>query len=138
MIGANSTLKGRALSMSGAITSLENLTVTIPLVSIVNDNQNICFANSPEDIILAPTINPIIKWQKSLDITFSYPTDIISTENILPGNLIGNTIDNIWIRAVFQDKYSEVATITVGEFTTWNGTSWSGGLPDNTKTAIFE
>ena len=119
------------------------ITVTNPasVGGTSNGNQIICKDSTPNDITITGNTGNVVKWQKSIDLLFTSPTDILSTSTTLSGVLIGNISETTYFRAVVQDgsspvQYSPVVTVTIPS-TTWDGSSWSNGAPIVTTTAFI-
>ncbi len=106
-----------------------------------NGNQTICKDSTPGDLTISGQTGNVIKWQKSIDLLFTSPIDILSTSTTLTGILIGNISETAYFRAVIQDgsspeQYSTIAIVTIPS-TTWDGTSWSNGAPTIITTAFI-
>ena len=130
--------------------NLTNCTTTSSTITVANPasvggttsgNQTICKDSTPGDLTIAGQTGNVIKWQKSVDLLFNSPIDIINLSTTLTGILIGNISETTYFRAVIQDgsspvQYSSYATITIPS-TTWNGTAWSNGIPIANTTAFI-
>ena len=130
---------------SGCISSASvNVVIDTPINTItgtVSSNQVICSGTSPSDLTLSGNTGAVLKWQKSTDTAFTSPIDITNTSTTLTGALIGNLSATTYFRAVVQNgtctiENSNYITITISE-STWNGTSWSNGIPTITTTAFM-
>lgn len=105
-------------------------------------NQSFCSASTPADLILSGNSGYVIKWQSALTSDFAVATDILNTTNTLSGATIGVLGTTTFYRAVVQSctepvRYGDFIKVLIAAPTTWNGTSWSDGLPDNTKPAVY-
>lgn len=138
-LGANCTLDGRVLILAGAITTLDGMTLKIPEARIFPVNQPIDYGSFPSDLVLIGSSNPIIKWQKSADNTFINPVNISNTTPVLSGAEMGVIVTDTWFRAAFEDATFSVATkMSVGDKTTLIDNQWDQGIPNSTKTAVFQ
>ncbi|MBD3581250.1 hypothetical protein [Flavobacterium selenitireducens] len=110
---------------------------------VVNSDQTVCAGTFASDIILSGHTGAIVKWQKAEDVAFSVNVaDIVNSNATLASAALGPINQTTYVRAVLGsavcgEVFSDAAEIAV-RFTTWNGTAWSDGLPDATKTMIFE
>ncbi len=105
------------------------------------NDQVICALTEPETLILNGSTGSIIYWESDTDISFTSPVNYSITGTELLGSSVGPLSETTFFRAVLQDGscdlvYSSVATISLSS-TTWNGISWSNGIPNETTTAIF-
>lgn len=148
-MGSMGHVYGRMYSTGGAVsvynTTVSNIGFNTSSVAggIVLSDQAICIGTVPADLVLSGNTAQVLKWQKSTDATFSNPTDIVSNLNVLSGSSIGILNLTTYFRAVVQNNgcvsnttYSSTCTITIAS-TTWNGITWSNGLPTNSKTVII-
>ena len=125
-------------------TATSNVTVTNAqtVAGTITANQSICKDSTPNDLTIIGNSGNVIKWQKSTDLVFTSPIDIpLSASTTLLGATIGSLSETTYFRAVVQNgsstiEYSNVVTITVPS-TTWNGSSWSNGVPTITTTAYI-
>jgi hypothetical protein len=134
------------VTIAGQTQNSTAATVVINQASIpglISSNQEICFASQPADLIFLGNCGLVIKWQSSADADFTVPTDIENTTNTLSGATIGNLYATTFYRVVVQNYnhcpigYATPVKISIGTTTTWNGTSWSNGLPTSTKDVVF-
>ncbi len=82
-----------------------SIIVTVDPVSVggtVSSDQTICFGTLPADLTLNGRAGKVIKWQKSDDIGFTSPTDIVVTSATLSSATIGILNANTYFRAVVQ------------------------------------
>lgn len=148
-MGDLGNLHGRMYSTTGAVsvygTTLTNVGIQTEAVlgGIVSSDQAICLGTLPSDLILTGNSAQVLKWQKANEPTFLNPVNIVSNLTVLSGTTIGILNETTYFRALSQNNgcvnnstYSSVATITIAS-TTWNGISWSNGLPSDLKTAII-
>lgn len=130
-------------NLTNCTTISSTITVANPasVGGTTSGNQTICKDSTPGDLTIAGQTGNVIKWQKSVDLLFNSPIDIINLSTTLTGILIGNISETTYFRAVIQDgsspvQYSSYATITIPS-TTWNGTAWSNGIPIANTTAFI-
>lgn len=146
-MGDQGFLNGRLYTTTGAI-SIYGTTVNIlgvdskAIGGSVTSDQNIESVSTLADLTLIASSGTIVKWQKSNDIIFSAPVDIANTSATLTKTIIGDLTTTTYFRAVVQKlgcvittAYSLPCTITMLS-TTWDGTTWSNGLPSLSK-AVF-
>ena len=128
-------------TINSSIATISINQTTIPL--IVSANQEFCSPTQPSDLLLSGNVGTVIKWQRSSDLSFTIPIDIINTTNILKGVDIGIISVTTFYRAVVQNssgcqfKYSNPVKMTITVPTTWDGNTWSNGAPSSTTSAIF-
>ncbi|WP_293891730.1 T9SS sorting signal type C domain-containing protein, partial [Flavobacterium sp.] len=113
--------------------SLGTWTVTVDATTVggtVSSNQTICSGTQPSDLTLSGHTGSVIKWESSLDVSFTSPTDIIVTSTTLTGATIGSLTQDTYFRAVVQNgscntEESSSVLITVND--TSVGGSVTGG-----------
>lgn len=124
------------------VTATRNVTVTQNTVAgTISSDQTICVGETPVAIALAGNIGNVLKWQKASNAAFTSPTDIANTTTTLSSVDIGALTTTTYFRAVVQSGSCSVlntntVTITVPS-STWNGATWSNGIPTIGTTAIF-
>ena len=150
--GGSVFMAGRQLSTLGAVNTntgviynnpecVTSRNVNATVAGTITADQNICKDSTPNDLTLTGNTGSVIKWQKSSDLEFSSPIDISVTSTTLSSAAIGSLSATTYFRALVQNgsspsEYSNVVTITVPS-TTWNGTSWSNGVPTITTTTFI-
>ncbi len=127
----------RAVVQSGVCAEANSsvMLITVNPVSIggtVGSAQTICSGTSPADLTLSNQVGNMLKWQKSTDMAFSTPADIVSTTTTLTGTTIGNLTANTYFRAVVQsglcsEVFSSPVLITVNPLS-------AGGTVSNAQT----
>ncbi|MDN3675998.1 hypothetical protein QWY90_01580 [Flavobacterium paronense] len=123
----------------GSATSSSYIVSPLPIAGSVSSNQIICAGTSPSDISITGSVGTI-QWQSSLDgISF---TDISgATSSPLTGISTGNLTVTTYYRAIISSGVCTSipsATVSVSILsTTWDGTSWSAGLPNSNTSAFF-
>ncbi len=121
--------------------SLSEVTILPDTVGGTLNDQVICALTEPETLILNGSTGSIIYWESDTDISFTSPINYSITSSEMLGSVVGPLSETTYFRAVLQDGscdlvYSSIATISLSS-TTWNGISWSNGIPNETTTAIF-
>lgn len=142
-MGDGGNLYGRLLSTTGAIavynvvSDSDGIEITDAVGGTVSSNQTSCTAFTPTDLVLTGSTGSVT-WQKSADAAFTSPVTIASTAIILTGAIIGNLTTTTYFRVKLQSTnctvaYSPYITITIGNPTTWDGTTWSNDTPTTTS-----
>lgn len=135
---------GTALGTNGCFTS-EDILITVdplPVGGILSGSQVLCSDSTPADITLSGYSGTIVRWESADDAAFTTNVaTIANTTDVLNAAQMGAITSVKYFRAVIQsgscpEAYSIVESV---EFPTtiWNGTTWSNGLPDNTKRVVF-
>lgn len=126
-------------------TSQSSVTITVdalPVAGTLNGAQTLCAGDTVANLELIGSSGPIIRWE--------YADDAAFTLNVTPIAFTGTTLSSVdmgvfsntrYFRAVLGNGvcpiiYSNVAAVEYPS-TIWNGSTWSNGLPDATKRAIF-
>ena len=122
-IGDSSLINGRIFTIAGAITMANNIftfaTVNNTFIPINNTiiasgSQVINYATQPTDISITGTSNPIIRWEKSVDIFFTNPISITNTSATLTGSQIGPLTATTYFRAItISDALITSSTIAI-------------------------
>jgi hypothetical protein len=129
-------------SICSTVTSTVTIANAGTVAGTITGDQIICKDSTPNDLTLTGNTGNVIKWQKSSDFAFTSPIDIpFSASTTLLGVTIGTLAETTYFRAVVQNgispsEYSNVVTITVPS-TTWDGFTWSNGVPTITTTAYI-
>ncbi len=141
-----STTYYRAVVTNGTCSSANSSTgtVTVTPASIggsVASNQVVCSGNTPADLTLSGHLGSVVRWESDTNAGFTSPTTIANTTTTLTGAAIGAITSTTYFRAIVQNGVcteiaSAAASISI-ETTTWNGSAWSNGTPDGTKTIAF-
>lgn len=125
--------------------SQSSVTITVdaqPIAGTLNGNQTLCAGSAVANLDLVGSSGPIIRWE--------YADDLAFTVNVTPIAFTGTSLSSVemgvfsntrYFRAVLANGvcpivYSNVAAVEYPT-TIWNGSTWSNGLPDATKRAIF-
>ena len=98
----------RAVVQSGICPVAYSASVLITVDSLtvggtVSSIQTICSGSQPSDLTLTGHTGSVIKWESSLDVGFTSPTDIIVTSATLTGATIGSLTQDTYFRAVLQN-----------------------------------
>ncbi|GGB68937.1 hypothetical protein GCM10007424_06130 [Flavobacterium suaedae] len=112
-----------------------------PEAGTLSADQVICAGSTPSAITLSGFTGTVVRWERSITGTFTNPAFISSTSPTLTGAEMGSFTTTRYFRAVVQNGscpvvYSNVVAVTITS-TTWDGSTWSNGEPDATKSAIF-
>lgn len=121
-------------------TTYTDVPVTVKPINagVASSNQTVCSA--PANLTLTGFVGTVSTWQYSTTLAFTTPINIPSTASstLLSAQMaVGATL---YYRAVVTNNgctaYSNVITINYIN-STWNGTTWSNGVPTNTTAAFF-
>jgi hypothetical protein len=138
------TYTGTALGANGCFTNNTTLLTVFPSVipGVLSSSQIMCSGFTPNNLVLTGSTGTIIRWEYANNATFSSGlTTIANTTTTLTSAAIGTFLGDRFYRVVFQNPscpitYSNTVTISFYS-TTWNGTTWSNGLPTSTTKAVF-
>ncbi len=105
---------------------------------VLSGSTSVCPSNVDTVLTLGQHHGTIIKWQRSSVPDFSSGvTDIAATaETLTVTQLSETTYYRVVVNTVCGITYSTTATLSVVT-TTWNGSSWSNGLPDSSKAVVI-
>ena len=103
----------RAVVQSGvcSVDYSSSVLITIDALTVggtVSADQTICSGSQPADLTLTGHTGSVIKWESSLDSSFSSPTDIFITSTTLTGVTIGALTQDTYFRAVVQNGSCDV------------------------------
>lgn len=134
----------RAVLTSGACADANSsiATIAVDLSSvggILSGAGTICSETTSSSLTLTGYVGNIIKWQSSTVSDFSSAvTDISNTTATLTASNLNATT---YYRAVVQSGVCSVAYSSIAQIllksTTWDGFTWSDGIPDSATKAIF-
>ena len=142
------TFTATASTLAPVCPTTQTILVTVtPLVAgAASSNQSLCFGLPSALFVTSAT--PVgsatpVRWEYATDLLFTVPIAIAasasSTLSVAKMTTPALTAPRFF-RAVFTNgvctAYSNVVTIDF-KTTTWDGSSWSNGVPDATKGAIF-
>jgi hypothetical protein len=138
------TYTATALGTNGCSTT-EDILITVdptPIGGTLSGSQILCSDTSPSAITLSGYSGTIVRWESADDAAFTVNVATIAntTDTLTPAQM--GAITNIkYFRAVIQSGVCPLAYSVVESVgfptTIWNGTTWSNGLPDNTKRVVF-
>ncbi|MFN9109475.1 MAG: beta strand repeat-containing protein, partial [Bacteroidota bacterium] len=139
----NTIVTATAFGCGGPVSTV--CTVTSSPLSVggqlAGGDVRVCHGTVPPDLTLSGHTGTILRWEISADSSFTNSTAIANGGEVLPGSVVGAITDMIYIRAVVRSgscafAYSNVVTFTLGS-TSWNGSVWSEGEPDQYTTAYI-
>ena len=142
---ATTTYTGSVIGANGC--SASNTTVITvnpsPITGLLSSNQTVCASWTPLPLTLTGNSGgTIIRWEYATNATFTTGlTTIPTTATTLTPALIGTYIGNRYFRVVLQSGtcpvvYSNTVLVSFPS-TTWNGATWTNGLPNATTRAVF-
>ena len=104
----------------------------------VTGGSTICSGSTSGLLTLSGHIGTVIRWESSVS-PFSTWTSIANTATTYTS---GNLSQETRFRAVVQNNSctilnSAITAVTMGNSSTWNGSSWSNGIPVSSTTAII-
>lgn len=110
---------------------------------VLGDSQLLCSAGTPNPITLTGYVGSILRWESASDAAFSLNiTPITNTTPTLTAAQMGSLNPTKYFRAVVKSgqcnlMYSNIVYVGAPT-TTWNGTTWSFGVPTSTSRVIFD
>ena len=114
-----------------------------PVGGSIGSGQAICGGDFAPSLTLINYTGAIVRWEQSSTVGFDAGTvqNYTNTTALLTSAEIGAITSTKYIRAVvalngYANAYSSTATLLV-KTTTWNGTTWSNGVPDITTAIII-
>ncbi|MDI9256666.1 choice-of-anchor J domain-containing protein [Flavobacterium sedimenticola] len=133
VVGAN----GCAASSTSTITVLP-----APIPGTLSSSQTICGSWLPTNLTLTGNTASVIRWEYATDAAFTTGlTTIANTTTTLTSAEIGSFAGTRYYRAVLQS--GTCPSVNTGSVfiafpsTTWNGSSWSSGLPNSGTRVVF-
>ena len=134
----------RAVVTSGACASANSAAATITVTPASNGGTlsgagTVCSSTINSTLTLTGHLGNIIRWQSSPVSDFS--SGVVDIANTAATLSLTNLTATAYYRAVVQSSscgvaYSSVAQLVL-KSTTWDGSTWSNGLPDSDTRAIF-
>lgn len=129
---------------ANGLTATAETIVTInpaPLAGALSANQTVCFSFEPEAINLIGNTAPVLYWQRSDQATFANAITINNSTTTLSSSEAGEIIGTTYFRAAVGNGlctpvFTGNAVIDT-KTTTWNGTSWTDGIPDIRTAAVI-
>lgn len=139
---SNTTYTASASTLAPVCTTTTNVSINVITVGAgtAGPNQTIC-SGAPSNLTLTGHTGTITGWQYANDIAFTTPVNIpASASATLTSAQMGTLTATRYYRAVVTSGvctgYSTVVTVTF-DATTWNGVTWSNGLPSISKAVVF-
>jgi hypothetical protein len=125
---------------AGLCATTATLTISVNPAAIggaVNGGTTICKGSSSDILTLTGYTGNIIRWESAVS-PFTIWTTITNLSNTYTSGILNETTQ---FRAVVQSGSCNIVNstptiVTIGN-TTWNGTSWSNGIPTSATTAII-
>lgn len=137
----NYTLTIRDANGFTASDNTNTVTILAPTIAGTLTSQQICASSIPSNIQINGNNGTVVHWQRSVNSDFSDFTNISNFTNTLTGTEIGALTQTTYFRALVSNgSCEEILTNTAVveiKSTTWNGTSWSDGLPTAATSVIF-
>lgn len=139
--GVGSYVVRWTISNSPCTASTANATITVGTGTVggtVTGGSSICSGSTSGLLTLSGHVGSVIRWESSVS-PFSTWTPIANTTTTY---ISGILTQNTQFRAVVQSGSCTVVnstptTVSLGSTTTWNGSSWSNGVPTSTSSAII-
>lgn len=122
-------------------TTTQAITVTPIVAGTISADQTVC-TGTITALTLTGQSGTVATWQSSADSAFTTPTNIAGSGglNTLTSAVLGPVNTTTYIRAQITNgsciSYTNTVILSVTS-TTWNGSTWSNGLPTATKRVIF-
>lgn len=111
-----------------------------PVAGTISANQTVCYNAIASDITLTGHLGTV-QWQVSSD-NINFSTISGQNSTILPSSAMGPITATRYFRAAVTNETSLTAfSVSVkieSPSTTWNGNSWSNGIPTSATSAIFD
>jgi trimeric autotransporter adhesin len=125
-------------------TATANAQVTVsvpPVAGTLSGGGPVCSGVQPNPITVSGYTGSILRWERAATSNFNGAVFINSTSPTLSSAEIGSLTSTRYIRAVIQSGscppvYTAPVEILI-QSTTWNGTSWSNGVPTATTSVII-
>jgi hypothetical protein len=139
--GVGSYVVRWTISNSPCTASTANATITVGTGTVggaVTGGSSICSGSSSGLLTLSGHIGSVIRWESSVS-PFSSWSPITNTSTTYTSGVL---TQDTQFRAVVQSGSCSIVnstptTVSLGSTTTWNGSSWSNGLPTSTSSAII-
>ncbi len=138
------TYTGTALGSNGCSTSNISVITVVPNANpgTLSASQNICSGFGASNLVLSGYSGTIIRWEYANDAAFSSGlTTIANTTNTLTSAAIGTFTGSRYYRVVLQNGSCPIAysgNVVISFYsTTWNGSTWSNGVPTSSLKAVF-
>lgn len=129
---------------NGCLRVITNTLTVSPqtVAGVLSGDQSICTGTPAANLVLSGSVGSILRWEYANDAAFTVGvTAIANTTTTLTPAQMGVFATIRYFRAVVKSGvcsqlYSNVVFVAFYS-TTWNGTSWSNGVPNATTRAIF-
>jgi hypothetical protein len=139
--GVGSYVVRWTISNSPCTASTANATITVGTGTVggaVTGGSSICSGSSSGLLTLSGHIGSVIRWESSVS-PFSSWTPIATTSTTYTSGVL---TQDTQFRAVVQSGSCSIVnstptTVSLGSTTTWNGSSWSNGVPTSISSAII-
>jgi hypothetical protein len=130
---------------NGCIRTTSNLVTLAPdtIAGLISASQSLCDGSPASDLILMGSFGTVVGWESADDAAFTLNvTPIANTTTTLTVAEMGAIGTIRYFRAIVKNSTCN-QLITDAVFvsyysTTWNGSSWSNGIPTSSTRAIFE
>lgn len=142
---ATTTFTASASTPAPVCSSTSSIVITVtPVVGgTASSDQTVC-SGLAANLTLAGYTGTIVRWESSYSPAFTTPTAIpASNFPTLTSAQMGAITTDRYFRAVVTNgscavpAYSNIVKITYN-YSLWDGVSWDNGIPNATKTAIFD
>lgn len=124
-----------------AINEISVTTNAIIVAGTLSGNQIVCFSTEPNEIFVSGNAAGVKYWQRSEEPLFINPISIANTTSTLSSAEAGQITGVTYYRAAIDngscpDVFTPAITIDT-KTTSWDGTSWSNGIPDSSTAVII-
>lgn len=141
---ANRTYTATVATVDGCISQASiNINFdALPIGGTLSGSEALCGTAIPTSIFLTGNSHPVTRWESADDAAFTINVaSIANTSTTLTAAQMGAIPSIKYFRAVISNgvcpvAYTDVVSVAYPS-TTWNGTTWTNGTPDNTKRVIF-
>ena len=139
--GVGSYVVRWTISNAPCAASTANATITVGTGTVggaVTGGSSICSGSTSGLLTLSGHTGSVIRWESSVS-PFSSWTPIATTSTTYTSGVL---TQDTQFRAVVQSGSCSIVnstptTVSLGSTTTWNGSSWSNGVPTSTSLAII-
>lgn len=134
----------RAVVASGTCTAANSSSAVVtvdatPVGGTISGSDTVCNVSNSGTLTLTGYTGTIVRWEFSSD---NFATTVTPIANTTPTQNYTNLNATRFYRAVLgsgvcAEVYSDVASITVGEMTIWDGVEWTNGVPTDASGVTF-
>lgn len=133
------------LTGANGCSNFNTTTITVVPVTIggtLTSSQTLCNGIIPSNIVLSGNVGAVVRWEYADDAAFTVNlTPIATTATFLTPAQMGTIVSIRYFRAVVKNGicnqvYSNTTSVGFPS-TTWNGSSWSNGIPNSLTRLIF-